>query len=176
MNIAEATELIRFRPDTGVMETENWADLGCGAGTFTGALAGLLAPGSEIRAVDQDAGALKKLPSLRNGVTIIPVQADFASYVNQLRGLDGVIMANALHFIREQEEFLRVLKNALKPAGHLLLVEYDLPKGSRWVPYPLTPTRAAEMLKRCDYGSFTPLRRRPSRYGPQDLYSALVNV
>ena len=34
-----------------------WADLGCGDGTFTLALASLLAPGSTIHAMDTDGSA-----------------------------------------------------------------------------------------------------------------------
>ena len=41
----------------------SWADLGCGDGTFTLALAELLADGSVIHAVDLDASALSAIPS-----------------------------------------------------------------------------------------------------------------
>jgi trans-aconitate methyltransferase len=39
-----------------------WADLGCGDGTFTTALASLLAPDSVIHAVDKNRRALRQLP------------------------------------------------------------------------------------------------------------------
>ena len=55
-----------------------WADLGAGTGTFTRALAHLL-PHARIYAVDRDASALGKLLRWlhQDGVTVVPVRADF---------------------------------------------------------------------------------------------------
>ena len=176
MTIAEATEMIRFTGGSIKKDPERWADLGCGTGTFTMALADLLAPRSGITAVDKDSGALERIPGNRNQVSITKTTAEMAGYIaqHQLRELDGVLMANALHFLKEQENFLRTLKRSLKPGGRLLLVEYDMEEGSRWVPYPLASSRAQGLLLRSGFSGFTPLSRRPSRYGPHHLYAALA--
>jgi len=47
-----------------------WADLGCGDGIFTRALAESLAAGSTIHAMDRDRAALRKIPAMRNAVRI----------------------------------------------------------------------------------------------------------
>jgi SAM-dependent methyltransferase len=121
-----------------------WADLGAGAGAFTLALADLLPAGSTIHAVDKDRGALaenerayarfgrgRDLPALR------PLVADFAKDL-VLPPLDGVVMANSLHFARDKAPILARVRALLKPGAPLVLVEYDADSGNPWVPYPLS--------------------------------------
>src|SRR4051812_34511324 len=115
MTIIEAREMIRFRPQQPDPPPEHWADLGCGAGTFTRALAELLSRGSRVTAVDKNAAILKELPPEANGVPITPVAAESGSYLKNLQNLDGVLMANALHFIADQKTFLLSLKECLRP-------------------------------------------------------------
>jgi hypothetical protein len=55
----------------------HWADLGSGSGTFTLALADLLAPGSLIEAIDLRPGIAAQTTS--RGVTIHPRTADFTT-------------------------------------------------------------------------------------------------
>ena len=102
-----------------------WLDLGCGDGTFTGALAEQLPPESTIEAVDRDASALRHVPTVHAGIAILTTQRDFASLPLPWSGLAGILMANALHFVAEQESLLVQLGAALRPNGHLLVVEYD---------------------------------------------------
>jgi predicted RNA methylase len=64
MKISEATALIRT-PLIEWVRPQDWCDLGCGTGTFTTALAELLAPGSTIHAVDLDQ---KMLEEIRTGM------------------------------------------------------------------------------------------------------------
>src|SRR5215212_4141255 len=82
-----------------------WADLGAGTGNFSWALAALIGPQATIYAIDRDAKAIRQLHQRiaqnHPGATIIPQQADFA-HTLALPPLDGVLMANALHFIRDQ--------------------------------------------------------------------------
>jgi len=55
-----------------------WADLGCGDGVFTRALAELIGPNGRIYAVDKDPRALSKLEQRIPGhAPVIPVLADF---------------------------------------------------------------------------------------------------
>src|SRR5215210_6911182 len=83
-----------------------WADLGAGTGNFTWALRELLGAQATIYAVDRDGKAIRQqqqqLAQAPPGATIIPIQADFTHPLD-LPALDGVLMANALHFIRDQQ-------------------------------------------------------------------------
>jgi 16S rRNA C967 or C1407 C5-methylase (RsmB/RsmF family) len=79
------------------------------------ALAELVGQGSRIYAVDRDASALASLArqNVRAGVEVIPVTADFTGPF-ELPGfegklLDGILLANALHFVSEQVDVLRRL-------------------------------------------------------------------
>lgn len=141
MHHEEMVTLIR----DGVAErTGVWADLGAGTGNFTGALHDLLGPGATIYAVDRDGKAIvaqrARAAQAAGGATIVPVQADFTQRL-RLPPLDGVLMANALHFVRDQEHTLRQIVAQIKPGGRLLVVEYELQAVQRWVPFPVPLAR-----------------------------------
>ena len=115
-----------------------WADIGAGSGTFTRALRSLLPPGSRIYAVDNDAEAIVRLRGLGGG--IVPVKADFSRGVSlpgDASELDGMLLANALHFVRDAAGVLRRPVRLVRPGGRVVIVEYDRRARSPWVPYPL---------------------------------------
>jgi SAM-dependent methyltransferase len=121
-----------------------WADLGAGSGAFTLALADLLPAGSTIAAVDRDAAALRQLESAfsrfargRAVPTLTIMRADFTKDLD-LGRLDGVVMANSLHFVKDKAAVLARVRAALGDGGRFLLVEYDTDRGNDWVPYPLS--------------------------------------
>jgi ubiquinone/menaquinone biosynthesis C-methylase UbiE len=124
-----------------------WADLGSGDGTFTRALAELVGQGSRIYAVDRDASALASVArqKVAAGVDVVPVTADFTGpfelpgFEGQL--LDGILLANALHFVSEQVQVLGRLASRVMPGGWVIVVEYDNRAASRWVPYPISSVR-----------------------------------
>jgi SAM-dependent methyltransferase len=153
-----------------------WADLGAGTGTFTLALARLLGPGGTVYAVDKDHGALSRLaPTARTGpgAGVVPVVADFRGDL-ALSGLDGVVMANALHFVPadDQPAVVATVARSLRPGGAFVLVEYDQGRGSPWVPHPVPPARFAALARDAGLGEAREVGRRPSRYGPKDIYAA----
>ena len=129
-----------------------WADIGCGDGIFTSALCGLLADGVVIYAVDKDRYALQSLQ--RNFAESYPsaalhsVHADFTRPLS-LPPLDGSLMANSLHFIRDKAPVLAGITQRLKPGGRLIVVEYNTSRGNSAVPYPIDETgflRLAESI------------------------------
>jgi SAM-dependent methyltransferase len=144
-----------------------WADLGAGAGAFTLALAELLGPGGEIHAVDRDGRALRQLAEAmrsRFPATVLHTfTADFTRPLD-LPPLDGVVLANALHFVREREATVRLVRDLLRPGGRLLLVEYDTDRGNRWVPYPLAYEGWAALARRAGFAETRRLASRPSRF------------
>jgi ubiquinone/menaquinone biosynthesis C-methylase UbiE len=117
-----------------------WADIGCGDGIFTAALYGLIQTGGEIYAVDRSGQALKALTRNLNesfpNALIYPVQADFTRSL-ALPPLDGLVMANSLHFVRKKTPVLARLVDLLEPGGRLIIVEYNTTRGNYAVPHPL---------------------------------------
>jgi methylase of polypeptide subunit release factors len=63
MELIEAAKMLE-NDSFNSLQKERWADLGCGSGTFTIALAGLLKPQSIIYAIDTNASALKQIPAI----------------------------------------------------------------------------------------------------------------
>jgi ubiquinone/menaquinone biosynthesis C-methylase UbiE len=118
-----------------------WADLGSGDGAFTLALRDLAGPTVEIYSVDQNAGRLQTQESEFVGqfpdTKIHFLNSDFTKPID-LPKLDGILMANSLHYVEDQVPFLRFIKAYLKPSGKLVLVEYNADSGNMWVPYPLS--------------------------------------
>lgn len=110
-----------------------WADLGCGSGTFTKALAELLPAGSTILAIDKEAQQFYS----STGISIQFRQADFTKPDVLPLNLDGALLANSLHYVSDQANFLGRLSKSLNPGGRLIIVEYDTDQASQWVPYPL---------------------------------------
>jgi ubiquinone/menaquinone biosynthesis C-methylase UbiE len=132
---ADHTRLLR----DGVPRGGTWADLGSGTGAFTLALAELVGPQGEVIAVDRDRGALRELErSVRpGGAAVRMLAADFTRPLD-LASLDGIVMANSLHCVRDKTPVLALVRGRLKPSGRLLLVEYDTDIGNQWVPHPLS--------------------------------------
>jgi ubiquinone/menaquinone biosynthesis C-methylase UbiE len=152
-----------------------WADLGSGTGAFTLALAELIGPDGQIYSVDKDRGALRRqerqMQARFPAVTIRLMVADFARAL-ELPLLDGVVMANSLHFHRHKEPILRLLQGYIRPGGRLILVEYDTDRGNPWVPYPLSYQTWQDLAQRSGFASTQLLATRPSRFLGQ-IYSAL---
>jgi ubiquinone/menaquinone biosynthesis C-methylase UbiE len=117
-----------------------WADLGCGEGIYTYLLTTMLHSGSEVFAVDKNRLALRTLT--RNlgegnrGVSIQTVHADFSQPLS-LPPLDGLVMANSLHFVKKKRPVLAQLVKLLKPGGRLVVIEYNTDRGNYAVPHPL---------------------------------------
>ena len=144
-----------------------WADLGAGDGAFTLALAELVGPGATLYAVDRERHALRRLADAMQArfpsVALHTLTADFTQPL-PLPPLDGLLMANALHFVRDKLPVLRLLRQQLQPAGHLLLVEYDTDRGNRWVPYPLSLDTWQALAARAGFSETRLLATHPSRF------------
>ena len=170
MNSHDAAALIA--PAVGDAPGSMWADLGAGGGTFTRALRRLLPPSAVVHAVDRDAEAMAAL-RVAGVATHVADFADAESWRRlALPPLDGIVLANALHFVpaREQGAVLARLAERLVPNGRLVVVEYDDRPASRWVPYPVSFARLAEVVP----DTMTPVARagdRRSAYGGR-MYAA----
>jgi ubiquinone/menaquinone biosynthesis C-methylase UbiE len=162
LNHADHVALIK----DGVGERgSRWADLGAGEGAFTLALADLLGSDAQIVAVDKDARALRSLAG-RFETRV----ADFTKGVD-LHELDGVLMANSLHFVRDKEPVLQAVRGMLRPGGTLIIVEYGTDRGNAWVPHPFSYERWEAMAARAGFTGTRLLRTVPSRW-LGSMYSA----
>jgi ubiquinone/menaquinone biosynthesis C-methylase UbiE len=154
--------------------SSRWADLGAGDGTFTLALADLLSPSSVIEAIDQNSSSLKEIPSSFNGVMIEKKVSDLVALNFQSKYYDGIIMANTLHFFKDQDGLLRKITKSLKASGILVIVEYEVETPSRWIPYPISYHRLRSCLSAVGFRSITKLDDHPSIYHGRTMYSALA--
>ena len=156
--------------------TALWADLGSGTGAFTMALAALLGGEGRILSVDRDARALAEQErSMRARFPRLVVElaaADFTRLTG-ISGLDGVVMANSLHFQRDAEGVLRGVKGWLLPAGRIVIVEYEVSLPNPWVPYPVPFKRLLRLAEAAALGPARLLETRPSRYHGR-VYSAVM--
>jgi SAM-dependent methyltransferase len=143
-----------------------WADLGAGEGAFTLALAEVLGRGAHITAVDKDGRALAAI-----GHGIETRVADFTKPMD-LHDLDGIVMANTLHFVRNKAPVLESVRDMLRPGGRLIVVEYSTDRGNPWVPYPFTYATWVRMAEAAGLQGTEQLHSVPSRYFGS-MYSAL---
>lgn len=115
-----------------------WIDLGAGSGTFTTTLAKLLGVQSTVYAIDKDKGSLTEIVQPENGAKIITQVDDFMRDDFQIPVVDGILMANALHYVKDQYSFLTKIKDRLRNGGRLIIVEYDRSNSNPWVPFPVS--------------------------------------
>jgi SAM-dependent methyltransferase len=152
-----------------------WADLGSGGGAFTLALADLLGAGARIVSVDRDGGVLRRqrqdMAARFPAAAVDYRQADFTRALD-LPALDGIVMANSLHFVRRKEPLLAAVRGWLRPGGRLVLVEYDTDRGNPWVPHPFSYPTWERMAGDNGFVDTRLLARRPSRHF-DGMYSAL---
>jgi trans-aconitate methyltransferase len=153
-----------------------WVDLGAGRGLFTRALADILPGGSTVYAIDKSATALKEIELLSSTVTLKKVQTDFVREEFVPEPPDGILMANALHFVENKIAFIKKIRKKLQPSGRLIIVEYDLPAANAWVPYPVHFAALEKLAKDTGFTNTLKLSETPSLYNRANIYSALLRV
>ncbi len=163
-----------------------WADLGAGSGAFTLALRELVGAEANIYALDKDRARLSELEEayrarFENSTNLHILAADFSRPLDALTGsaqrlplLDGILMANSLHFFKDKEKVLRHVQKFLKPGGVLLLVEYNVDSGNPWVPHPLSFESFRALAPRAGFSEPRLLAKRPSSF-LREFYSALTS-
>jgi SAM-dependent methyltransferase len=169
------SDLVALLQDGVTERAGRWADLGAGEGAFTFALAELLGAGAHITAVDKDGRALRGLGAEMGkrfpDVVLEVKNGDFTRDLG-LSGLDGVVMANSLHFVRDKPPVLESVRRMLRPGGALIVVEYGTDHGNPWVPHPFSYPSWEKLAARAGFARTRLLRTIPSRYFGS-MYSAL---
>lgn len=155
-----------------------WLELGAGEGAFTLALADLLGPGASILATDRNGRALAQLERR--------VEHDFPETQISTRSFDftdgipygpfdGVLAANALHFVPESDRdpTLRSIRHSLALNGRLVIVEYDADRGNAWVPFPFSFARWRREAITAGFEDPRLVGRVPSRF-LRAMYAAVT--
>lgn len=155
----------------------SWADLGAGSGSFTLALRELLGADAHIHAVDKDRASLRQLErdyQARFGDSnhLQLVTGDFSRPLD-LPLLDGILMANSLHFFRDKVQVLSHVRTWLKPDGILLIVEYNVDMGNPWVPHPFSFDTFRTLAAKAGFMESRLLAIHPSRF-LREFYSAMA--
>jgi SAM-dependent methyltransferase len=116
-----ALEIIKVAPGSTV------ADIGAGSGYFTERMARLVGPEGRVYASDIQPGMLDLIRArmakerLTNVVVVLGQPAD-----PQLppAAIDLALMVDVYHELHDPQAMLRHIRQALKPSGRLVLVEY----------------------------------------------------
>ena len=156
----------------------SWADLGAGSGAFTFATRELTGSTASIYAVDKDRASLNELEQAyraRFGGTqnLNLIVGDFSRTLD-IPSLDGIVMANSLHFFKDKEKTLRHVSSYLKPNGILLIVEYNVDSGNMWVPYPFSFETYCKLAPRANFSGPRLLAKVASRF-LREFYSAICH-
>jgi len=154
-----------------------YADFGAGSGAFTLALRELVGLDSTIHAVDKDKSTLHELEEAHRArfhstERLLLLSSDFSRPLS-LPPLDGIVMANSLHFFKDKEKILRHVREFLKPNSALIIVEYNVDLGNMWVPYPLTFETYRALVSHAGFSEPRLLTKVPSRF-LKEFYSAIA--
>ena len=172
MQLVDAIKLVNYKDLS--QQYAKWADLGCGTGLFTYALANVLKYPGVIYAIDKHNQRLKK--SLNpHDIQIFRQQLDFEKDSLDLPLLDGILMANSLHYIDDKSALLQNLAKILKPEGHLLVVEYDTDTPNHWVPFPVSFNTLKRQFQNLGFRFIIKIHELPSIYRTGNIYSALIS-
>jgi len=170
METMEAIRLI----DIGVPRSEgsSWADLGCGEGLFTMALSMIIKKEFTLYSIDENPRALKKIRPMP-GVNLKKIEANFEKDELSLSNLDGILMANSLHFFKDKHSFIQRAKDWLKDDGRFIFVEYDTDTANQWVPYPMSFASCEELFKGMGY-SVLKIGETKSVFNRAGIYAAVI--
>ncbi len=172
MDFSTAVHLI----EKGILRSDSpqqWVDLGAGDGLFTRALASLLPASSSVLAIDRNGNSLKSIEWNLRAIQLQTKTDDFTS-MRWGENFDGILMANALHYVKNQADFLLKLKNRIISPGRLVVVEYERRQPNAWVPYPISFKKLKEEGERVGFSLITQLTEVPSIYEGAAIYSAAL--
>lgn len=172
MDLSTAILLIKEGVDD--VGSQTWADLGAGKGLFSEAL-GILVGSGKVVAVDKDAGALRTIRIRNPEIELELLREDLMNVEFPEGSMDGILMANSIHYISEKEGFLRKLVPALKSTGRIIIVEYDMDESNPYVPYPVSFSSLGLLAGRIGL-SCEKLAASGSVYQRAGMYSAKLKV
>lgn len=111
----------------GIARGSTAADIGAGSGYFSIRLARLVGPGGRVYASDIQPGMLTLLRANvgRSDVkNVIPVLGEIDDPKLPRESIDLALMVDVYHEFAEPQKMLQRIRESLKPAGRLVLLEY----------------------------------------------------
>lgn len=114
---------------TGLMQAQTVADLGCGSGFYVLPAAQMVGKEGTVYAVDVQESKLAATVSIANHFgykNVRVVKADLEKPLLELQSdsCDLVIIGNILHQIKQKEPLLKNVYRILKTGGRLVIVEW----------------------------------------------------
>ena len=171
MKVTDATILIEPGIPNKVKNT-TWADLGCGSGIFTNALASLLGDGGKIYAIDKEVQDVKI--EVARKIKVQSFKLDFINDAFPFSNVDGILMANAIHYVKDKPVFIEKMKKHLKASGQMIIVEYDTVRQNRWVPYPISFENLIQTFSTAGFTYIKKVGERTSVYRSEKMYAACI--
>ena len=147
-----------------------WADLGCGDGVFTRALSEILPSGSTLYAIDKKPQIFKN----SHNIAIQFVQADFEKEKLKLPPLNGILMANSLHYIADKNKLIARLQRMFQHNGAFIVIEYDSNKSNPWVPYPVPFSKLQDLFMEAGFEHIIKIGEKRSIYGQGMIYASFI--
>jgi len=123
-NISPKNTLKEF----GLLETDNFADIGCGIGYFSIAAADIIDEHNKVFALDisdemlEDVEKRAEVADVSNIITVKTSEYDFK--IPDM-AVSFALVVNVLHEVDDKDKFVKEIKRILKPGGRVALMEWD---------------------------------------------------
>ena len=170
LTLSETKKLI-ISAFPGEKSIQKWADLGCGNGLFANALSEFLKEGSKIFAIDKDSQIIQPVNSK---VEIKFMRNNFENGIAGIENLDGILMANSLHYVQNKEKLIQNLLQHLKPDGKFIIIEYDTKNANPWIPFPVDFDGLKQLFAVFGYNEIKIAGERRSIYGNDKMFAAVI--
>jgi ubiquinone/menaquinone biosynthesis C-methylase UbiE len=161
-------------PPSAIPQT--WADLGAGSGLFTKALSTLLPGGSTIYAIDKETKALDNISLPSKQILLKKLAMDFVNDPIVTEPLDGLLMANSLHFVKDKAGFITKIRQVVKSPARIVIVEYDTDTRNSWVPYPISYQSLHHFASEAGLASILKIGSTPSKYHGANIFSGVLTM
>ncbi|HOX84170.1 MAG TPA: hypothetical protein PLS08_14165, partial [Chryseolinea sp.] len=89
--------------------------------------------------------------------------------------LDGIMMANSFHYIKDKPLLIEKLSRHLGSEGKLIIVEYDTDRANQCVPYPLPFNQLDVLFNQQGFNSIEKIGEYNSVYNSNKMYACVIS-